>query len=132
MPEYFNANGISLIKRDLLEKPFYVVLSGNNVIGFAVLTKKSSEIMEISWMAVKKDKQGRGAGSSLLDRIVHDCRSCGIKLLEVKTLSESVKYLPYEATRKFYRKNGFIALEIGIRYPGWDEDNLCDVYVKLI
>lgn len=132
LPEYFNANGMSRLKHDLLDNSFYVALCSGNVVGFAVLNTKNSQIVEVSWMAVSKDRQGIGIGSSMLSRITRNCKHRDAKLLEVKTLSKNIKYLPYEATRKFYEKNGFIALEVGIRYPGWDEGNLCDIYVKLI
>ncbi len=43
--------------------------------------------------------------------------------LTVKTLDESADYPPYNGTRAFYRKEGFLPLEVFPTF--WDEDNPC-------
>lgn len=43
--------------------------------------------------------------------------------LTVKTLDESAEYPPYDSTRAFYRKEGFLPLEVFSTF--WDEDNPC-------
>lgn len=45
------------------------------------------------------------------------------QFLTVKTLADTVDFEPYERTRKFYYKIGFVPLEI---FPlHWDIDNPC-------
>lgn len=41
----------------------------------------------------------------------------------MKTLDGSADYPPYEATRAFYLREGFVPLEVFREY--WDEDNPC-------
>jgi len=49
-----------------------------------------------------------------------------------KTLAPDVEYAPYEATRRFYEKKGFIHLETIDPYPGWDPGNPCAIYVRVL
>jgi len=58
------------------------------------------------------------------------CVSCGFKYLTVKTLDSSVTYEPYEKTRNFYRKLGFIPIEVFPLF--WDKDNPCLFMAKNI
>lgn len=59
-------------------------------------------------------------------------RSAGVELLEVKTLSAKADYLPYEATRGFYQRTGFLHLETVDPYPGWGPENPGAIYVKVL
>ena len=130
--KYFTENGIATMSEDLRKHLLYVAVDWDEVVGFVTVHRKSDRVAEISWMAVKPERQCRGIGSALIDYIASDLRSQGFKLLYVKTLSEDVKYPPYEITRLFYRKVGFIHLETIDPYPGWDPGNPCAIYVRIL
>ena len=48
--------------------------------------------------------------------------------LTVKTLDASAEYEPYERTRAFYQKMGFIPLEVFTTF--WNEENPCLYFAK--
>ena len=132
LPEYFNEDGYKKMEQDLLSHELYTVMRDERLAGFITIDTKSQNVAEISWMAVDKEQQGKGIGSQLLVYVIEDLRDSGYKLLEVKTLSEIDEYQPYEGTRAFYRKHGFILLETICPYPGWGPDDPCDIYVKIL
>jgi len=130
--QYFTDEAIATISEDLRKHPLYVALDSDEVVGFANIQAKGTEVAEILWIAVKLARQQGRIGSALIDRIAHDLRAQGIRLLEVKTLSEDVDYPPYEATRRFYENMGFMHLETIDPYPGWEPGSPCAIYVKIL
>ncbi|WP_257791999.1 GNAT family N-acetyltransferase [Anoxybacter fermentans] len=110
----------------------YVAMDVDEVVGFVAIKHKNNHVSEILWMTVKKERQKQGIGSALIDHIVNDLRAQGIRLLEVKTLSDDVNYPLYEITRHFYEVMGFMYLETIDPYPGWDQGNSCAIYVKIL
>ena len=104
----------------------------DEVIGFAAIQPKSSHVAEISWMAVKLERQHQGIGSLLVNHVTNDLKTQGIRLLEVKTLSEDAEYAPYQMTRQFYERLGFIHLETIDPYPEWEAGNPCAIYVRVL
>jgi ribosomal protein S18 acetylase RimI-like enzyme len=130
LKQYFTDEAISKMKIDLKNHMLYCALESGEIVGFASINKKSPDVAEISWMAVKSEHQNKGFGTALIDSIVSDLKLEGTELLEVKTLSSEIEYLPYELTRKFYEKQGFIHLETIDPYPGWEPGNPCAIYVK--
>jgi hypothetical protein len=48
----------------------------------------------------------------------------------VKTLDESAEYEPYNKTRAFYQKMGFIPLEVFTTF--WNEENPCLFMAKYL
>ena len=102
------------------------------VVGFVAIKRKNNHVAEISWMAVELEHQRQGIGSALVDRVANDLRSQGIRVLEVKTLAEDVEYSPYEKTRRFYEKMGFIHLETIDPYSEWERGTPCAIYVKIL
>lgn len=132
LPEYFNEEGYKKMEQDLVDHELYTAMQDGRLVGFITIYKKNQDVAEISWMAVDKEKKGKGIGSELLEYMIEDLRGSDHKLLEVKTLSEIDGYEPYKATREFYRKHGFILLETICPYPGWGEDDPCAIYVKIL
>jgi len=132
MPQYFNERGIAMMTEDLKKHRLYVAVDFDEVLGFLTILHKNKQVAEISWMAVKPGHQRRRIGSALIDHVIKELRSEGIKLLVVKTLSEDVNYPPYEITRRFYKKKGFIHLETIDPYPEWEPGNPCAIYVKIL
>ena len=82
---------------------------------------------------IKSDVYKRqGLGTRLISAVEEYCCSNKFEFLTVKTLADTVQYDPYERTRRFYHKMGFVPLEI---FPlHWDEENPClfmaDVYKR--
>ena len=132
LPQYFNEKGIATMSKDLREHRLYVAMDLDELTGFTAIHRKSSHVAEISWLAVKLERQHQGVGSLLIDHIANDLRAQGIRLLEVKTLSENAEYAPYEITRRFYEKRDFIHLETIDPYPEWEPGNPCAIYVRVL
>ena len=132
LDEYFVESAITRMGQDMADQALYVALHMNEAVGFAVMDCKSNHAAEISWMAVKPEYQRQGIGSALVDRVASDFSSQGTRVMEVKTLSADVDYPPYEKTRRFYEKAGFIHLDTIDPYPGWEPGNPCAIYVKIL
>ena len=130
--QYFSEKGIAIMGKDLQAHLLYVAKDSNEVAGFVTIQRKNNHVAEISWMAVKLEHQRQGIGSALVNRVANDLRSQGIRVLEVKTLSADVEYTPYEKTRRFYEKMGFMHLETIDPYPGWEPGSPCTIYVKVL
>lgn len=130
--DYFTKNAIAAMKKDMRKHLFYVVVHAGKVHGFATIFAKSKGVAEISWMAIKKECERLGFGTALMNHIVSVLKSKKIRLLEVKTLSENVKYPPYQTTHEFYKKMGFILVETIDPYPAWDAGNPCAMYIKIL
>lgn len=79
-----------------------------------------------------RKKSTNRTGTTLVEYVSNDLKDKGFRLLEVKTLSHIEDYEPYERTRSFYRKNGFLLLETINPYPEWGTENPCDIYVKIL
>ncbi len=132
LPDYFNASGLVLMRQDLQVHQLYLATERDQVFGFATVQQKSRAVAEITWMAVRRECQHRGLGSQLVDRLAGDLRARGVRLLEVKTLAAEADYAPYELTRHFYEKKGFVQLETIDPYPGWEPGNPCAIYLKIL
>ncbi len=106
--QYFIEKAITTIGNDLRTHQFWIATDTSSILGFITVKKKNPRVSELLWMAVKLECHRQGIGTALLDCVVNDSVSQGIKLLEVKTLSADVNYPPYDATRRFYEKMGFV------------------------
>jgi GNAT superfamily N-acetyltransferase len=83
-------------------------------------------------MAVEAGWRGRGHGTTLLGHVLDRLASAGISVVEVKTLDRSSGYLPYEATRAFWERNGFIHVDTIDPLPGWEPGNPAAIYVAAL
>lgn len=83
-------------------------------------------------MAIQKENQSQGGGTFFIEQISRNLKDLDFKVIEVKTLSASVNYKPYEKTRKFYEKCNFLILENDVIMPNWGEDNRCVIYIKIL
>ncbi|MCK4259606.1 MAG: GNAT family N-acetyltransferase [Halanaerobiales bacterium] len=132
--EYFNEDGMNKMKDDLQKQLLYVAKNSFNseVTGFITVDNQSTKVVEISWMAIKRDCQQQGIGKELINHVFNDLKQEGVRLLKVKTLSANVDYPPYESTRKFYEVVGFILFETIDPYEEWGTGNPCAIYVKIL
>lgn len=124
LPEWFGievsiAEYVSLVE----EMPFYVAYAGERPVGFLAVRVHNSFTAEVCVMGILKEYHRMGIGSELMGRAEEFCHQKGLVYLTVKTLDGSVDFKPYERTRRFYEKKGFIPLEV---FPLlWDEANPC-------
>jgi N-acetylglutamate synthase-like GNAT family acetyltransferase len=130
MPEHFNMKGLMDMEKDLRECPFYVSAVGHDVQGFVAVKSDTEEgVTEILWIAVRSDHQRKGIGTALVERIMHDSKTQGVKVLRVRTRTASSSYSPYEKTRRFYEKLGFNLVR-AMDHRLWDPGNPSAVYEK--
>ncbi len=129
LPEWFNERGIEAIERDLTREETFIAVEDGQVLGFATVKPASDKALEILWMAVRRELRGRGIGSSLLGVIEELARKKGFEVLVVKT-SGDLSYKPYDETRQFYEKNGFVRIALIDPYPEWGEEAL--IYAKCL
>jgi ribosomal protein S18 acetylase RimI-like enzyme len=75
------------------------------ILGFAYYgpAPMTAGTWQLWWLAVRKDQQGRGAGSRLLNFVESDIRTQLGRVLFIETGSP----VQYDMTRQFYRKHGY-------------------------
>ncbi len=125
---YFET-GFEDLKKDLKKHILYGAFLGNKMIGFITFKEQNPDVIEISWLAVMPKHRKQGVGSELVKNSL-DKLNNKYKICEVKTLAETHKDTGYARTRNFYKKLGFISLEIIHPYPGWDKDSPCQIFIK--
>ena len=109
--------------------PFFAAAEGENVLGFMALKETSPYTCEIYVTGVKKRFHRCGAGSAMFAAFCEYARSQGYRFAQVKTVAGG-HYAEYDATRLFYERMGFVALEV---FPTlWDESNPCLVMVRAL
>ncbi len=131
LPEYFSEQGLKAMEKDLEQGDLFGVYEGNEMIGFVVYKELSPEAIEMAWLGVKKEYQGRGIGKKLVQESVRQIEK-QYKVCQVKTLSETHPDEGYAKTRNFYKQLGFIALETIQPYPGWSKEDPCQIFVKCL
>jgi len=129
LPEWFNEAGLRAIKRDLMREKTFIAVEGGKVLGFVTVKSLNERALEILWMAVRRELRGRGIGTELLRFVEEWARGRGFELLVVKT-SGDLGYKPYDETRHFYERRGFVKVALIDPYPEWGEPAL--IYVKCI
>lgn len=101
-----------------------VAVEENEVVGFLTLARHDPRSAEITWMAVRADRRGRGIGRRLVERAVDDLSRGRVEFLAVLTVAESEpdwrETDNYADTRAFYRALGFVPLR-ELLLDGWDE-----------
>jgi len=127
---YFGGADQQELERSVEQGIKYGAFVDNQMVGCIVFKKLNNEAYEIDWFAIHPNYQGQGIGSNLLETTIGQLPST-CKLIEVKTLAETDPDPGYARTRKFYIRHGFIPLEIIHPYPGWGDDNPCQIFVKV-
>lgn len=128
--DYFET-GFEDLKRDLKKHSLYGAYLGDKMVGFITFKKNGPDVIEISWLAVNPPHRKQGIGSKLVNDSLNKIGG-KYKICEVKALAETHPDKGYAKTRKFYKRLGFIPLEIIQPYPGWDNNNPCQIFVKPI
>lgn len=131
LPDYFDRKGLMNIKRDVKNHILYGAFLNNEMIGFVTYKKINPEVIEMTWMGIKEEFHSKGIGKKMIMHSLRELKN-KYKICEVKTLAETCLDAGYERTRKFYKKIGFIPLEIIDPYPGWTRGNPCQIYIKIL
>jgi ribosomal protein S18 acetylase RimI-like enzyme len=131
LPDWFgNDAGIAECAAAVRSQQGLVSEMNGRVVGFVTHRLHAPGAAELTWIAVDADFRGGGHGTALVDALVDGLRRDGVRLLSVKTLSESAGDPGYAQTRAFYLARGFAVL---IELPDlWDEANPCVLMLRVL
>jgi ribosomal protein S18 acetylase RimI-like enzyme len=132
LPEYFSPDVPDKVRTDLRRHAAWVAVRAEQVLGFAVVERRGTPAAEILWAAVDPSARGQGIGGQLAHEVLRQLRADGVRLVEVKTLDATAKYEPYEATRAFWERMGFIQLDTIDPLSGWTPGNPAAIYVAAL
>lgn len=131
LPKWFSPPE-DIIKKSIAHKemPFFSAFDGERAVGFIALKVHNQFTVEMYNLGVLEAYHRRGIGNDMMLVVDQYCKESDYKYITVKTLDSSAQYEPYERTRSFYIKNGFLPLEVFKTY--WNEENPCLFLVKYI
>src|SRR5690242_8186589 len=132
LPDYFTDDVPAKAERDAADHEAWVITDSGTVAGFAIAARKSPGGAEILWIAVDAARRGHGQGTRLLGHVLDDLAAAGVSVVEAKTLDASSGYQPYEATRAFWERNGFVQVDTIDPLPGWQPGNPAAIYVAAL
>ena len=140
LPDYFTSDVPEKAPRDAERHDAWVLTSAgasasaeaDAVTGFAVVARKSAGGAEILWIAVEAGRRGHGHGTMLLGHVLDHLAADGVSVVEAKTLDASSGYQPYEATRAFWERNGFVHVDTIDPLPDWQPGNPAAIYVAAL
>jgi amino-acid N-acetyltransferase len=79
---------------------FFVAVDGERVVGCGALHVLWEDLAEVRTLAVAQEVHGRGVGSALLERLVENARSLGVRRLFCLTFETD-----------FFARHGFVPIE---------------------
>ena len=132
LPDYFTEDVPEKLERDAAGHEAWVLTDSGTVAGVAVAARKSPGGAEILWIAIDAAKRGHGHGTRLLGHVIDHLAAAGVSVVEAKTLDSSSGYQPYEATRAFWERNGFVHVDTIDPLPDWQPGNPAAIYVAAI
>jgi GNAT superfamily N-acetyltransferase len=132
LPDYFTDDVPAEVERDAAEHGGWVLAESGQVTGFAVAARKRPGAAEILWLAIRAGQRGLGHGTVLLDRVLSELAGEGVSIVEVKTFDRSAGYPPYEATRAFWERRGFVQVDTIDPLPGWQPGNPAAIYIAAL
>ena len=132
LPDYFTDDVPAKAEHDAADHEAWVITDPDGVAGFAIAARKSPGGAEILWIAVEAARRGQGHGTRLLGHVLGDLAAAGVSVVEAKTLDASSGYQPYEATRAFWERNGFVQVDTIDPLPGWQPGNPAAIYVAAL
>jgi ribosomal protein S18 acetylase RimI-like enzyme len=132
LPDHFTSDVPGLIERDAARHDGWVITDSGTVAGFAIASRRPPGSAEILWIAVDPARRGQGLGTALLDRVLGELSAAGVSVVEAKTLDASADYPPYEATRAFWERMGFVHIDTIDPLPDWPPGNPAAIYVAAL
>jgi len=97
--------------RDTERFPTFVARAADGIVGFATIRPHFPEAWELNCIAVAAHVRNQGVGRALHGSVERWLASQAVRLLQVKTLSDSHPSAEYAETRRFYARVGYVALE---------------------
>lgn len=130
LPEWFGIpESMEAYIRESADQPFFAAMEGDEAIGFMTLKETSPYTAELAVCGVKRRFHRSGAGSAMFKAFHAHAAEKGYEYLQVKTVAAGC-YPEYDATRMFYERMGFRALEV---LPNlWDESNPCLIMIRCV
>jgi ribosomal protein S18 acetylase RimI-like enzyme len=119
LSEFFPADFMRVIEKDLSKQPALVGLLGGDIVGFVIWMYRDAQTAEILWMGIKEEYHGLGLGTMMLESLEQEVKKKDVTRLLASTLSYTVEYKPYEKVRVFYYNRGFKSL--GIQHDYYQE-----------
>ena len=129
LPEWFNEAGLKAMERELREEKTFVAVERGEVLGFVAIKPLNEKAPEILWIAVRRELRSKGIGTELILFVEEWASRRGFELLVVKS-SGDLTYKPYDETRGFYERRGFVRIALIDPYPEWGEPVL--IYAKCL
>lgn len=127
--KWFTSEAIKNMKIDLMLNNTLVVSDKKEIVGFICYSTYEGTL-KLLWIAVKEEKQNLGIGSLLLNYLKDAIRKFKLTEIEVRTLTDKVKYGPYKLTREFYYKNGFKKSGYQkAKRKGWDDQIIMEMKI---
>ncbi len=132
LPDFFTDDVPAKVVHAIAHERAWVVLAGDETVGFATVDARPPAAAEITWAAVRRDAQHTGVGTVLIEHVLASLAHDRITLVEVKTLDASASYAPYEGTRAFWERRGFVQIDTIDPLPGWQPGNPSAIYVAAL
>ncbi len=132
LPEFFTIDVPGKIGRDLALHGGWVISNEAHVLGFAIVEKRGPGAAEILWAAVLHDRRAHGLGTQLIEQVLDELAADGTKVVLVKTLDANSGYGPYEATRAFWERCGFVQVDTIDPLPEWHPGEPAAIYVAAL
>lgn len=135
LPDHFTADTHDQLRATMPAHRGWVAVDApgaGDVVGFVVAEQRYARSAEITFAAVRPDRQGTGVGTVLVERTLDELGSAGVLVVEVKTLDASAGYAPYVATRRFWEGRGFVQVDCIDPLPGWQPGNPSAIYVAAL
>ena len=129
LPAHFTDDVPAHVAEDLERHGGWAVDVDGVPCGFAIVARRGHAAAEVLWAAVRDDCRGCGLGSRLATVVLDELGADGVALVEVKTLDASAGYAPYEATRAFWARHGFVHVDTIDPLPGWSAGSPAAIYV---
>lgn len=105
-----------------------VAREGGEVVGICLLLPHNEHSVEIDFLGVPRERHRHGIGQLLIAHVERELAASGVRVLHLKTFGPSVPNEPYERTRRFYERMGFVAMEE--RTDIWGPENPCLMLVR--
>jgi GNAT superfamily N-acetyltransferase len=111
LPEWFDPDARRrAIPIDIRHQRGFVAVANGQVLGFITLFVAEGRL-NIGWLGVRPECHGRGIGTRLLAAAETYAQQQGLAEIATWTLGDGVDYKPYEATRTFYFRRGFVVYQ---------------------
>ena len=108
---WFSKNGLRQVKYAFRKQKGFVSIENHKVTGF-IFYRKWKNTAVITWIGIGVNSRNKGIGKTLFRHVEKLVKKQNVKRIKISTLARTVKYKPYEETRKFWESCGFRTLRI--------------------